>query len=234
MTTTIAPMTAATMGNPGRQQPFAETFSEESLRLLDRLGLGHSDPSRQAFAVGMTSCLPGEGVSTVAAETAVAAAKHLQVQTVLVDCNFARPAVHRNFGVGLCPGLRDVLDHDIPLAEVVRPSGIESLSVVTAGTVQNDAGTAFLSEKMAHLVAELRAEFEFLLFDLPTLNQGRPTRIGTLLDGVLLIVEAERVQWQVAQRATKSLHSEGVSLLGAVLNKRRQALPWWLGRAMES
>jgi Mrp family chromosome partitioning ATPase len=130
--------------------------------------------------------------------------------------------------------LRDALDHDMPLSDVVRPSGIESLSIVTAGTVQEDLDKAPLAPKMRHLISELRTEFDFLLFDLPTLNQGRPARVGAALDGVVLIVEAERVQWQVAQRATTSLRSDGVSLLGAVLNKRRRHLPSWLGRAMQS
>jgi len=234
MTTTIAPVSTITNGKAGRPTPFTEEFSEESLMLLDRLGLGHNDSEPTTLALGMTSCLPGEGVSTVIAETAVAAAKHLQLRSVLVDCHFARPAVHRTFGLGLCPGLRDALDHDMPLSEIVRPSGVESLSIVTAGTVQNDPNAALLSPKMGRLISELRTEFEFLLFDLPTLNQGRPPRVGALLDGVLLIVEAERVQWQIAQRATTSLRSDGVSLLGAVLNKRRQHLPGWLSRAVQS
>ncbi len=194
-----------------------------------------TEPAPVACALGMTSCLPAEGVTTVAAETAAAAAKHLRLRTVLVDCHFARPAVHRVFGVGLCPGLRDALEDDAPLAEVVRPSGIESLWLVTAGTVQKDERRLRGSRRsMARLVEELRAEFDLLLFDLPPLTHGRPIRIGTLLDGVVLVVEAERVQWQVAQRATTSLKSAGVSLLGAVMNKRRQHLPGWLGRTMES
>lgn len=232
MTTTIAPLSATITGKVGRTAPFAEEFAQESLVLLDRLGLGAfgSDP----LAVGMTSCLSGEGVSTVAAQTAVAAARHLQLRTVLIDCNLARPALQRTFGISLCPGLRDALEHEIPLADVVRPTGIESLSVVTAGTNRKDASAVFALPKMAQFVAELRTEFDFLLFDLPTLNQGRSLRIGKILDGVLLVVEAERVQWQVAQRATTSLKSDGANLLGAVLNKRRRHLPLWMGRMAES
>ena len=102
----------------------------------------------------------------------------------------------------------------MPLAEVLRPSGVELLSLVTAGTVQKDTAAAWLSPHMARIVEDLRAEFELVLFDLPSLNQSRQLRIGTLLDGVVLVVEAERVQWEVAQRATATLKSTGVNLLG--------------------
>jgi Mrp family chromosome partitioning ATPase len=230
MTTTIAPASATTASRPGRESPFAE----ECLTLLDRLGIGRSEPADVAPALGMVSCLAGEGVSTIVAETATAAASYLGLRTAIVDCHFARPAIHRLFGVGLCPGLRDALIDEASLQEIVRESGVESLSIVTAGTVRNESGTFWLSPNMARLVEDLRAEFELVLFDLPPLNQGRPIRMGSFLDGVLLIVEAEKVQWEVAQRATSSLHTAGVNLLGAVMNKRREHLPAWLSQPMDN
>jgi Mrp family chromosome partitioning ATPase len=233
MTTTMVPVSETSGQESGRQPNFSRVIGEECLVLLDRLGLGHSDQPPVARALGMTSCLPAEGVTTIAAQTAVAAATHLRLRTVLVDCNFARPGVHRTFGVGLCPGLRDAVEEEMPLADVLRPSGVELLSLVTAGTVQKDTSAAWLSPHVARLVEELRGEFELVLFDLPSLNQNRQMRIGTLLDGLVLVVESERVRWEIAQRATAALKSAGVELLGAVLNKRRQNLPGWLGQKME-
>jgi Mrp family chromosome partitioning ATPase len=228
MTTTIATPRATTNGQAGRQSPFAE----ECLALLDRLEIDRSQPTTVTRALGMLSCLPGEGVSTIIAETGIAAASYLDLRTVIVDCHLARPSLHRLFNVGLCPGLKDALIDDVPLDNVVRPSGIETLSIITAGTVRNESGPIWLSPNLPRLVDDLRSEFDLVLFDLPPLNQGRPIRLGTLLDGVLLVVEAEKVQWEVAQRATASLHAGGVNLLGAVMNKRRQYLPGWLGQSV--
>src|SRR5580692_9653911 len=100
MTTTMVPVSETFGQESGRQPNFSRVIGEECLVLLDRLGLGHADQPPAARAVGMTSCLPAEGVTTIAAQTAVAAATHLRLRTVLVDCNFARPGVHRTFGVG--------------------------------------------------------------------------------------------------------------------------------------
>ncbi len=226
MTTTLAaPSTTTNNGQPNRQSP----FTEECLALLDRLEIGRSRSTTVSRALGMLSCLPGEGVSTIVAETGIAAAAYLDLRTVIVDCNLARPAIHRLFNVGLCPGLKDVLIDDVPLDSVVRQSGIESLSIITAGTVRSQSGPFWLSPNLPRLVDDLREEFDLVLFDLPSLNHGRPNRLGTLLDGVLLVVEAEKVQWESAQRSTSSLQAGGVNLLGAVLNKRRQHLPNWMG-----
>jgi protein-tyrosine kinase len=235
MTTTMIPVSDVSGPENGRPSTFSDVMADECLVLLDRLGIGHSDDVPAApRAIGLTSCVPAEGVTTIAAQTAVAAAMHLRLRTVLVDCHFARPGVHRAFGVGLCPGLRDALEEEIPLADVLRSSGVDLLSLVTAGTVQRDTAAAWSSPSLARLVEELRSEFELVLVDLPTLNETRQMRVGTLLDGVVLVVESERVPREVAQRATTTLQSTGVSLLGAVLNKRRQNLPGWLGRMMES
>jgi Mrp family chromosome partitioning ATPase len=227
MTTTLAPVHETT-GKASQPTPFSEAFASQAITILERLGLRRGESMEQPAALGLTSCLPAEGVSTIAAEISVAAARQFQIRTVLVDCHFDRPSVHRLFGIGLCPGLDNVLEHELPLGEVIRASGIEGLSLIPAGTVRKE-GDAFLSAKIEPLMTELRAEFDLLVFDLPTLSTQTPIRSGSLLDGVLLVVEAERVEWQTARRATTSLKAAGATLLGAVLNKRRTDLPPWLG-----
>src|SRR6202044_1105447 len=104
-----------------------EAFASHAIMILERLGLRRGESMEQPAALGVTSCLPAEGASTVAAEIAVAAARHFQIRTVLVDCHFDRPSVHRLFGIGLCPGLDNVLEHEVPLDDAIRPSGIDGL-----------------------------------------------------------------------------------------------------------
>jgi Mrp family chromosome partitioning ATPase len=227
MTTTLAPVRETT-GKASQPTPFSEAFASQAIVILERLGLRRGESMEQSAAIGLTSCLPAEGVSTIAAEISVAAARQFQIRTVFVDCHFDRPSVHRLFGVGLCPGLDNVLEHEVSLGDVIRASGIDGLSLIPAGTIRK-AGDAFLSAKIEPLMTELRAEFELLVFDLPTLSTQTPIHSGSFLDGVLLVVEAGRVEWQTAQRATTSLKAAGATLLGAVLNKRRTDLPRWLG-----
>ena len=52
MTTTIVPVSASSGRETGRQMPFAESFAEECLVLLDRLGLGRTEPAPVACAWG--------------------------------------------------------------------------------------------------------------------------------------------------------------------------------------
>ena len=66
--------------------------------LLHRLPWPAADSARPLRTLGVTSCSSGEGVSTVAAHLALAAAGMGESQVLLADANFARPCVPRIFG----------------------------------------------------------------------------------------------------------------------------------------
>ena len=202
--------------------------------LLARLPWSNgADRSRHLQTLGLTSCYSGEGVSTVAAQLAVTAAGRGQQRVLLVDANLARPGVHRTFGVDLQPGLAEILSDPEGLPAAIQPTGVAGLSVVAAGMPEESPGEALDCAALAGVLDRLRADFDLVIFDLPPSGQtGSATRLAALLDGLVMVVEAERVRWEVAQRTSELLRRAGVRLLGAVLNKRRQHVPNWLYRTL--
>jgi Mrp family chromosome partitioning ATPase len=206
-------------------------MSEHCLSLLHRLGLGQAAPAAmQSF--GITSSTSGEGVTTIAAQMAISAAGLLGKRTVLVDCNSTRPAVHRTFRTALAPGLRDAIGDPAAAGQFVRQSVVEHLWLLTAGDGRGDVTPAWASPNFARLLDELRGQFELVLVDLPPATREATAGIGAMLDGVLLVVEAEAVRWEVAQSTAASLAGADVNLLGVVMNKRRQYVPRWLYRTI--
>ena len=82
----------------------------------------------------VTSALPGEGKSTIAANLArVIAQKGANV--CLVDADLRRGSVHAMFGFPGRPGLSDCLAGDVPLEDLIVPTAELGLSVVTRGTI---------------------------------------------------------------------------------------------------
>jgi Mrp family chromosome partitioning ATPase len=59
-----------------------------------------------------------------------------------------------------------------------------------------------------------------------------PAPVSVSLDGVLLVVAAERVRWPVARRFVTSLQRAGGKPLGVVMNKQRRHIPDWLYRTL--
>src|SRR5690242_1674777 len=199
------------------------------LRGLSGRGNGPSPPPG---ALGLTSCLAGEGVSTVAAQLAVAAACAGQ-PVLLADANFERPAVHGLFGLNLGPGLAEALRDTDRLRGFIQAAPVPNLAALTAGQLECPPLQAHDPSALAAVVAALKGDFPLVVFDLPAVARGSfAARLASLLDGVLLVVEAERVPGEVVRREKELLAQAGAPLLGAVLNNRRQYIPGWqIGRA---
>jgi Mrp family chromosome partitioning ATPase len=196
-----------------RSLPWPDTKAGEPLRSL-----------------GLTSCRRRAGVSTVATQLAVTAAACGAGQVLLVDAHLAWPGVSRQLRLPVGPGLSELLLEGRSPTDVIQPGPAARLSVLTAGG-RCDEAAVFDSPQLGELVETLEEGFDLVLFDLPSVGEaGGALRLAGLLDGVLLVLEAERVRWQVAQRARQLLLRAESNLLGAVLNKHRRYIPEWLYR----
>ncbi len=81
---------------------------------------------------------------------------------------------------------------------------------------------AFSSTAIDEVVELLRPRYDLIVFDMPSTDEGSlGLRLAELMDGVLMVVEAERACSEVARRARQILARNGVNVLGAVLNKER-------------
>ena len=197
------------------------------LRSLSTVGTAESPIT----TLGVTSCYPGEGVSTVAVQLSVAAAA-TGMRVLLVDLNWKRPTIHETFGVARGPGLSEALASEGRQAPPVQASEIPNLSLLTVGNFVGDFNLVVSLETMAGLIRSLQ-DYDLVVFDLcESVEAGPSLSLSSLLEGVLLVIEAERVRWEVALRVKELLVRSGVNVLGAVLNKRRQRIPRWLYRTL--
>jgi capsular exopolysaccharide synthesis family protein len=196
--------------------------------------LGESrNGARPPNVIAFTSCYPGEGVSTVASNLALTSAHHGRGRVVLVDANFRRPSVHRVFGASLSPGMADVGRHPLDPRALVQPSSVANLHLVCAGSSEVDLPQVYHSKEFYNLLGSLRRECSLVLFDTPALSEAGSTHcLASRVDGMVLVLEAERVRWQAAERAKQQLVEAGANLLGVILNKRQLPIPRWLYRTL--
>jgi capsular exopolysaccharide synthesis family protein len=228
---------------------FSDEVREHYRTLLRRLEWPAGGSSRALRTLGVTSSFREEGVSTVAAQLAATAASWGDYRVLLVDANLARPTVHQTLEVDLVPGLADFLMEDkqpagaaesAPAADVIavddeqldaaiQPSPVANLFVLPAGRVLGNPAWAYDSSDVAVVVEKLERRFDLVVFDMPAVGESNSvTRLASRLDGILLVVEADRVGSAAARRTSKALSQAGVHLLGAVLNKRRGIMSPWL------
>jgi Mrp family chromosome partitioning ATPase len=89
--------------------------------------------------------------------------------------------------------------------------------------------------RLAVYFEQLRREYRYILIDCPSLREAEHAVIlASLVDGVVLVVEANRTQKDQFHYAERTLEDAGGRILGHVLNKRTYVIPEWLHRRMEA
>ncbi|OYV68405.1 MAG: hypothetical protein B7Z72_08255, partial [Gemmatimonadetes bacterium 21-71-4] len=163
--------------------------SAESYRkLMTNLMYSASQPGLRVVVV--TSASAGEGKTTTAANLAVAFAQQGR-RVVLIDADLRRARIHDVFGLGLEPGLTDILVGNATLEQGIRPSGIAGLSVIPAGTLPPNPLEFLGGERMRDLLETLRERFDVVLIDTPpVLVTADAALMGVQADGVVLVVRA--------------------------------------------
>jgi len=75
----------------------------------------------------------------------------------------------------------------------------------------------------------LRSEFDYTIIDCPSLvDSGDVLSIAPFVDGVILVVEANRTRRDQPHQAEQCIGAAGGKLLGYILNKRTDDVPRWL------
>jgi Mrp family chromosome partitioning ATPase len=76
------------------------------------------------------------------------------------------------------------------------------------------------------MLNDLRDRFDFIIIDGAPLNgYSESFFLASKVDGVILVVEAERTKKQVIKKIKKELEWGPVNLLGVVLNKKKNYIP---------
>jgi Mrp family chromosome partitioning ATPase len=199
---------------------FPDDVQQHYRMLLRRLDWPNSNSIHSLQTIGVTSCESGEGVTTVAAQLAATAAALQSRPVLLVDANILRPGTEHMFRLSAAPGLADALAAGSLESVEVLSSPVANLSVLSAGTRGDEPEYVFDSPALAGLIDELKTQFALIVFDLPAVQpQHAPLRLAQMLDGVLLVVQSQRVGWPVARHVRDLLVTSNVTMLGTVLNR---------------
>lgn len=222
-----APAAPAQWDIPSHVRRHFVTFRERLLLAANGASHGH-------YVIGVTSCSRCEGVSTVAANLASSLSEMGSGAVLLVDANSRDPSVHRIFQTKLSPGLLDVLttgrNGDGEEKAIRRTAG---LNVLTAGGTNGSAGKPLSMDRLIRFLHTMKQEYRFIVVDMPALDEdGSVVRLAGSCDGLVLVVETERLRWEAVSKARQQLQQWNTNLLGVLLNKRRFPVPNWVYSAL--
>lgn len=185
---------------------------------------------RESWVVGVCGCHPGAGATTVAQNMAVMLHERSGEAVVLVEGNLRAPVLAHRTGVTANTGFTEFALGDEFMSTIVTDAVQAGVSLMPASS---ETMPLPLLRNAAPRLSGLREKFRHVLVDLPpVLHFPDAVLLGSALDGVVLVIEAEATRWDVAQQARRRLEAGGVKILGAVLNKKARVIPNWLHRML--
>ncbi len=210
---------AAYMANG--QGPMTEQ-DVESFRVL-RTNIAFLDVDRPIKTILVTSPLPAEGKSTVAASLAAANAAAGKA-TLLLECDLRRPVLADRLPIARSPGISEYLAGEATMAQIVQTVALTQAAATTNGdgpAVDRGAGRLAViasggqsirpaellgSKRFGDLLTELSRTYESIILDTPPLLSVSDTlEIIPLVDGVLLCIRVDQTTRDQARAVKEAL-----------------------------
>jgi uncharacterized protein involved in exopolysaccharide biosynthesis/Mrp family chromosome partitioning ATPase len=209
-----------TIGPWNRLHPlrrFCEGLRDRLIVHFDVKGITHNPK-----LVAVTSCATGAGVSSVAAGLAASLSETGDGNVLLVDMNIEGGAAQQFYKGKLGCGVDDVLEAEARKNALVQ----KNLYVAIQPVEGSDKLPSILPKDLMGLIPKLKAsDYDYIIFDMPAVTQTSMTpRLARLMDMVLLVIESEKTNQDVARKVI-SLLGESKANITTVLNKTHSYVP---------
>ncbi len=217
------------VASSGKRQ---EMLLQEFGHLWTRMDSGLDNLARSTRRIGFCAANPGEGTTSMAANYALFLGRHGK-RVTLVETNMRRPSLAEHFDVKSSPGLWDILDGTVKVAEALQEQISPGVNLITAGKAPRDLLVGSENFNLSELFAELDEHNDLIVLDVPPLNSSPEANvILPQLDGVIFVVQANRSRACSVQRSVKSLEFMGAKVIGSVMNKVQYDMPSIIDRLL--
>jgi polysaccharide biosynthesis transport protein len=171
--------------------------------------------------VGVAGFSEAAGASTLAAGLAASFSETDEGKVLLVDVNLGPEEVHPFFKGKPAHSLTAALK---PKTNITSAS--DNLYLATVGSSSSGGLVQIGLKKFFDMMPNMKAsDFDYIIFDMPPLDQTSPTwGMAAFMDKLLLVVEAEKNSRDVIKRGYRKLVTERDNV-AVVVNKVRSYVP---------
>ena len=165
----------------------------------------------------ITSALPKEGKSFLAANLAQVLVQQRGRRALLIDADLRAPRQHQAFGTAVQPGLSDYLLGEKDEFSVIQQGSMENLFLIPGGQQASNAAELVANGRLKTLMGRMEAMFDWIIVDSPPAALvSDASLLANYCDGVLMVVRSSVTPSEPARRARLEFAPE--QLLGVVLN----------------
>ncbi|WP_406700171.1 polysaccharide biosynthesis tyrosine autokinase [Singulisphaera sp. Ch08] len=194
-----------------------QSIQAESYRSL-RTSLQFDRRQKPHQVILVTSPYPGDGKTTTASNLAISLALAGR-KVLLIDADLRNPSQHRVFDRSRERGLTLMLNGVLPFDQVVQPTSVPGLDLLTAGQEVRSPAELLASHGLSEHLEDIRRAYQVVIIDSsPLLVVTDPSILAAEVDGILLVTRASQTRRRDAMRVAELLKALGTPVLGAVLN----------------
>ena len=194
----------------------SKKIGAEPFRTL-RSRLSQIADTRLLKRVVITSSVPAEGKTFVAANLAQSIVRQPDRRVLLIDADLRASRLHLALGAPSTPGLTDYLRGEADEFAIIQSGPDQNLCFIPGGNEVSNPSELLLGERMRHLLDVVTPMFDFVILDSPPATPVHdPSVLADLCDGVLFVVRAGVTDFEVAEKAVAEFQEK--NLLGVVLN----------------
>lgn len=192
-----------------------KSFSESIRTIRTSVVLSAMDEPHKILVV--TSSVPGEGKSTVAANLAFALGQMEKV--LLIDADMRRPTLAKNFGFAIgTPGLANLIAGTAKLEECIKE--VDGVDVLSAGAVPPNPLELLSSERFGKVIEFLRNKYDRVIIDSPPTQAVSDAMVlGTLANALIYVVRSEHTAKPLVVKGVGQLLQSNAPVTGIVLNQ---------------
>ena len=170
--------------------------------------------------VGLTSCQPNEGKSSVSLNLAVTMAE-LGKRVIFIDGDLRKSVLLGRYRINKpIKGLTHYLSGLNTMDEIIYSANVDNLHLIFSGQVPPNPSELLDSYSFTRLISRLREEYDYIIIDTPPLGAVIDAAIiAKNCDGMALVIEANSISYKFAQKVKAQLEKTETKILGVILNK---------------
>jgi capsular exopolysaccharide synthesis family protein len=161
-----------------------------------------STEGRGSTIIGVTSALKGEGKTTTVVNLGYTLARDLGKRTLLIDCDFRCPVLHRYVNVPARAGLIELLDGQASLEDCLSAIDEVSCSILSVGGLGGEHNELSRIQQLKAILPNLRMNFDYVIFNTPpVLPSATMGILASLADILVMVIRAGVTPRHVVQQA---------------------------------
>ena len=165
----------------------------------------------------VTSAMPKEGKSFVAANLAQVLVRQHGRRVLVIDADLRNPGMHRHLGTSASPGLSEYLMGECDEFSCLQRGPMDNLFFLPAGRLVSGASELLANGRLKLLLQRIEPLFDWIVLDsAPVIPVSDSTIVAGSCDGVLMVVRSGMTPSPLARRAREEFPDK--LLLGVVLN----------------